>query len=105
VIALFCNGVKGVAAFRMARDVNINPKLLHKLREAMGGAIGTDELTGTVEVDGAYFARVRSKQTAKPTDLIAVCSKSSVKLLSLLASAAAAKPGLELSPRNPTRFR
>jgi transposase-like protein len=25
-IALFCNGVKGVAALRMARDMNINPK-------------------------------------------------------------------------------
>jgi transposase-like protein len=41
VIGLFCNGVKGVAALRMARDMNINPKsafvLLHKLREAMGG--------------------------------------------------------------------
>jgi hypothetical protein len=40
VIALFTGGVKGVAALRMARDMNINPKssfvLLHKLREAMG---------------------------------------------------------------------
>jgi hypothetical protein len=55
VIALFCNGMKGVAALRMARDMNINPKsafvLLHKLREAMGATIGTDELAGTVEVD------------------------------------------------------
>jgi transposase-like protein len=59
VIALFCNGVKGVAALRMARDMNINPKsafvLLHKLREAMGAAIGGDELEGEVEIDGAYF--------------------------------------------------
>jgi transposase-like protein len=64
VIALFCNGVKGVAALRMARDMNINPKsafvLLHKLREAMGGVIGADELEGEVEIDGAYFgSRVR----------------------------------------------
>jgi transposase-like protein len=61
VIALFCNGVKGVAALRMARDMNINPKsafvLLHKLREAMGSTIGTDELTGEVEIDGAYFGQ------------------------------------------------
>ena len=43
VIALFCNGVKGVAALRMARDMNINPKsafvLLHKLREGMGAVV------------------------------------------------------------------
>jgi transposase-like protein len=36
VIALFTGGVKGVAALRMARDMNINPKsafvLLHKPR-------------------------------------------------------------------------
>lgn len=64
VIALFCNGVKGVAALRMLRDMNINAKsafvLLHKLREAMGDAIGADELQGEVEIDGAYFgARIR----------------------------------------------
>ncbi len=61
VIALFCNGVKGVAALRMARDMNINPKsafvLLHKLREAMGATIGSDELVGTVEIDGTYFGK------------------------------------------------
>jgi transposase-like protein len=59
VITLFCNGVKGVAALRMARDMNINPKsafvLLHKLREGMRAAIGIDELQGEVEIDGAYF--------------------------------------------------
>ena len=61
VIALFTGGVKGVAALRMARDMNINPKsdfvLLHKLREAMSATIGSDELAGTVEVDGAYFGK------------------------------------------------
>jgi transposase-like protein len=60
VIALFTGGVKGVAALRMARDMNINPKsafvLLHKLREGMGAVVdGGDELAGVVEVDGAYF--------------------------------------------------
>jgi transposase-like protein len=64
VIGLFCNGVKGVAALRMARDMNINPKsafvLLHKRREAMGAPIGADELEGEVEIDGAFFgARTR----------------------------------------------
>src|SRR5690242_3811335 len=65
VIALFCNGVKGVAALRLSRDMNINPKsafvLLHKLREAMGTVVASgDELAGEVEVDGAYFgSRIR----------------------------------------------
>ena len=60
IVALFCNGVKGVAALRMARDMNINPKsafvLLHKLREAMGAIVMEGgELASEVEVDGAYF--------------------------------------------------
>lgn len=60
VVFLFVNGVQGVAALRMARDMNINPKsafvLLHKLREAMGATLDNGpELAGTVEVDGAYF--------------------------------------------------
>jgi len=61
-IALFVNGVKGTSALQISRDLNINPKssfvLLHKLREAMGSQIHNPdepELSGTVEVDGAYF--------------------------------------------------
>jgi transposase-like protein len=65
VIALFCNGLKGVAALHMARDISINPKsafvLLHKLREAMSAAVrGGEELGGAdrqAEVDGAYFGK------------------------------------------------
>lgn len=62
VIALFTGGVKGVAALHMARDMSINPKsafvLLHKLREAMGAEVAAaPELTGTAEVDGAYFGK------------------------------------------------
>jgi transposase-like protein len=66
VIALFTSGVKDVAALRMARDMNINPKsafvLLHKLREAMGAVVtDRDELAGEVEIDGAYFgSRIRA---------------------------------------------
>src|SRR3954470_9580621 len=65
VIALFCNGVKGTSSLQMSRNMNINPKsafvLLHKLREAMGvGVADSDELAGTVEIDGAYFgSRIR----------------------------------------------
>ena len=43
VIALFCNGVKGVSSLQMARNMNINPKsafvLQHKLRESMGATL------------------------------------------------------------------
>ena len=62
VIALFVNGVKGTSALQISRDININPKsafvLLHKLREAMGSEIhnpDSPELSGEVQVDGAYF--------------------------------------------------
>src|SRR3954451_18571449 len=62
VIALFCNGVKGTSALQMSRDMNVNPKsafvLLHKLREAMGATVNASgELTGTVEIDGAYVGK------------------------------------------------
>jgi transposase-like protein len=62
VIALFINGVKGTSALQISRDLNINPKssfvLLHKIREAMGSQVHNPdepELSGTVEIDGAYF--------------------------------------------------
>jgi transposase-like protein len=72
VIALFTGGVKGVAALRMARDMNINPKsvfvLLHKLREGMSAVVaGGDELAGQVEVDGAYFGS-RTRPTNRVAD-------------------------------------
>jgi transposase-like protein len=62
VIALFCNGVKGTSALQMSRTMNVNPKsafvLLHKLREAMGATVNaSDELAGTVEIDGAYVGK------------------------------------------------
>jgi transposase-like protein len=63
VIAFFVNGLKGVAALHMAREMVINPKsafvLLHKLREAMGAEVhAVEEIGGPgkqVEIDGAYF--------------------------------------------------
>lgn len=59
-ICIFVNGVKGIAALQMARDLDCQYKtafvLLHKLREAMSAEIrAIEELTGEVEVDGAYF--------------------------------------------------
>jgi transposase-like protein len=59
VIAIFTNGVVGVAACRMQREIQISYKsafvLLHKLREAMGNHDETDQLAGIVEIDGAIF--------------------------------------------------
>jgi transposase-like protein len=63
VIALFVNGVKGVAALHLSRDMNIHFKsafvLLHKLREAMGVEIHAVDQLGSadqpVEIDGTYI--------------------------------------------------
>ena len=62
MIAIFVNGVKGTSALQISRDLNINPKssfvLLHKLREATGLQVhspDSPELSGEVQVDGAYF--------------------------------------------------
>lgn len=59
-IAIFVSAVKGISALQLGRDLDVQYKtafvLAHKLREAMtaeqqaGG-----ELSGVVEVDGAYF--------------------------------------------------
>ncbi|HYN46390.1 MAG TPA: IS1595 family transposase [Allosphingosinicella sp.] len=57
-IFLFANGAKGVSALQIGRDLNVSYKtafvLCHKLREAMA-ADAPQNLTGIVEIDGAYF--------------------------------------------------
>lgn len=59
VVVLFANGVNGVAACRLSREVKITYKaafvLLHKIREAMGGDEEASKLSGVVEIDGAIF--------------------------------------------------
>jgi transposase-like protein len=58
-IALFVNAVKGVSALQLGRDLDVQYKtafvMAHKLREAMTAQQATSGLSGTVEVDGAYF--------------------------------------------------
>jgi transposase-like protein len=58
-IAIFINGAKGYSALQMSRDLSVDYKtafvLLHKLRESIGLAQQQGTLSGTVEVDGAYF--------------------------------------------------
>lgn len=58
-IVIFVNGAKGVAALQLSRDLDCQYKtafvLAHKLREAMAREAQNRTLSGTVEVDGAYF--------------------------------------------------
>lgn len=59
-IAIFVNGAKGYAALQLSRDLNVQYKtafvLSHKLREVMAAEQDqVAEMTGHVEVDGAYF--------------------------------------------------
>jgi transposase-like protein len=57
-IAIFVNGAKGISALQASRDLDVQYKtafvLFHKLREAMAAELAS-QLTGTVEIDGAYF--------------------------------------------------
>lgn len=59
-IVLFANGVKGHSALQLSRDLGCQYKtafvLAHKLREAIEAEKRDVSLSGTVEVDGAYFA-------------------------------------------------
>ena len=58
-IAIFVNAVKGISALQLGRDLDVQYKtafvLAHKLREAMGDAQPEGKLSGTAEIDGAYF--------------------------------------------------
>jgi len=58
-IALFVNAHKGMSALQLCRDLGVQYKtayvLAHKIREAVGKHVHDVELSGEVEVDGAYF--------------------------------------------------
>ena len=58
-VVIFVNGAKGVSALQVSRDLDVQYKtafvLAHKLREAMALEDAGQTLSGTVEVDGAYF--------------------------------------------------
>ena len=58
-IAIFVNGAKGHSALQLSRDLDCQYKtafvLSHKIREAMATELANVKLSGTVEVDGAYF--------------------------------------------------
>jgi transposase-like protein len=58
-IAIFVNGAKGYAALHLSRDLDCQYKtafvMLHKLREALAAEQNANEISGEVEIDGAYF--------------------------------------------------
>jgi transposase-like protein len=58
-VAIFVNGAKGHSALQLSRDLDCQYKtafvLLHKLREALLSEQASQEISGTVETDGAYF--------------------------------------------------
>lgn len=69
-IVIVVNGAKGVSALQLARDLNHQHKsmwvLVHKLREALAAETEETVLSGTVEVDGAYFGgHVRPENRAE----------------------------------------
>ena len=58
-IAIFCNEVKGKSALALSRDLDVQYKtafvMAHKIREAIAAEQKYMKMSGTVEVDGAYF--------------------------------------------------
>jgi transposase-like protein len=58
-IAIFVNGAKGHSALQLSRDLDCQYKtafvMAHKIREAMASEADGATVSGTVEVDGAYF--------------------------------------------------
>ena len=58
-ICIVTNGAKGISALQLSRDLQVNFKTAwvfsHKLREAMASETKDHNLSGDVEIDGAYF--------------------------------------------------
>jgi transposase-like protein len=68
-ICIFVNAVKGVSALQLGRDLDCQYKtsfvLAHKLREAIGAHQSEGELSGVVEIDGAYVGGVVRQENEK----------------------------------------
>jgi transposase-like protein len=68
-IAIFVNAVKGVSALQLGRDLDVQYKtafvMAHKIREAIGAGNANGTLSGTVEVDGAYFGGHAKRENKK----------------------------------------
>ncbi len=68
-VAIFVNAVKGISALQLGRDLDVQYKtafvLAHKLREAIGKGQSEGQLSGVVEVDGAYFGGHTKQENIK----------------------------------------
>jgi transposase-like protein len=68
-IAIFVNAVKGISALQLGRDLDVQYKtafvMAHKLREALSATQAGVTLSGTVEVDGAYFGGHAKRENVK----------------------------------------
>ncbi|WP_411816767.1 IS1595 family transposase [Hyphococcus sp. DH-69] len=58
-ICIVANAAKGVSSVQLSRDLGVQYKtafvLAHKIREALSDETENTKLSGTVEIDGAYF--------------------------------------------------
>jgi transposase-like protein len=68
-IAIFVSAVKGISALQFGRDLNVQFKtafvLAHKIREAVGSEQMLGNLSGVVEIDGAYFGGAIKQENQK----------------------------------------
>ena len=68
-IAIFVNAVKGISALQLGRDLDVQYKtafvMAHKIREALTAEQMQGQLSGTVEVDGAYFGGHAKQENVK----------------------------------------
>ncbi len=67
--AIFVNAVKGISALQLGRDLDVQYKtafvLAHKLREAIGSEQMQGNLSGEIEIDGAYFGGAVKQENQK----------------------------------------
>ena len=80
--AIFVNAVKGISALQLGRDLDVQCKtafvLAHKVREAIGKEQSEGQLSGVVEVDGAYFGghtKLANVKAERPDRRLAVPAK------------------------------
>ncbi len=120
-IAIFVNGVKGHSALQLSRDLDCQYKtafvLLHKLREALTAEQTGAEISGTVEIDGAYFGgyvkpanfkadrrdrRLLQNQTGKRQVVVAIRERDGDTFTMVAKSEAAAVPAIMAKVANDT---
>lgn len=120
-IAIFVNGAKGHSALQLSRDLDCQYKtafvLLHKLREAMVAEQTAATVSGTVEIDGAYFGghvrptnykanrrdrRLYENQSGKRQVVVAIRERGGDTVTMIAKSEAAAVPAIAAKVANDT---